>query len=253
MAGDADLITPAADTTTENTLPKPVTICVFCGSRPGISPGYLAAARSLAEVFHRHSIRLVYGGGTVGLMGELARTLVSLSGPQAVHGIIPKALVEYERGAPEAFASGAQPSESGVPDETVFGRTTVVPDMHTRKRLMAQEVIAGGLGGGFVALPGGYGTLEELMEVVTWNQLGIHGRGIVAYNVEGYWDGVMDWVKGAVTAGFVGEGAAGILVEAKDAEDVVTKLRDYQNAEGRLRLNWEKSDSNEVGGKLQFA
>jgi uncharacterized protein (TIGR00730 family) len=121
---------------------------------------------------HEHNIHLVYGGGTVGLMGELARTLVSLSGPSAVHGIIPAALVSMER-------------QGKAPDESLYGRTTVVPDMHTRKRMMAQEVVNGGPGGGFVALPGGYGTLEELMEAVTWNQLGIHSRGVCIFNVEG--------------------------------------------------------------------
>lgn len=113
-------------------------------------------------------------------MGELAKTLVSLSGPSAVHGIIPEALLRYERNHTEG-----KPISETI-DENTFGRTTVVADMHTRKHMMAQEVINGGEGGGFVALSGGYGTLEELMEVVTWNQLGIHARGVVVYNVEGY-------------------------------------------------------------------
>jgi uncharacterized protein (TIGR00730 family) len=154
------------------TTAKPTTICVFCGSNPGNSSAYFAAARSLAQIMHEQNIHLVYGGGTVGLMGELARSLVSLSGPSAVHGIIPAALVSMER-------------QGKAPDESVYGRTTVVADMHTRKRMMAQEVVNGGPGGGFVALPGGYGTLEELMEAVTWNQLGIHDRGICIFNVDG--------------------------------------------------------------------
>ncbi|KAI7506197.1 hypothetical protein KC367_g120 [Hortaea werneckii] len=84
----------------------------------------------------------------------------------------------------------------------------------------------------------GYGTLEELMEVVTWNQLGIHGMPVVVYNVEGYWDGLMQWVRKAVSAGFVGEGNKGIMVEAREAEDVVAALKSYQNAEGRFKLDW---------------
>lgn len=165
-------------------------------------------------------------------MGEVAKTLVSLSGPDSVHGIIPEALMRYERNA-----SSEDPSISSI-DQNTFGRTTVVPDMHTRKQMMAREVIDGGEGGGFVALSGGYGTLEELMEIVTWNQLGIHARGIVAYNVEGYWDGLLQWVRNAVSSGFVAQNNAGIIVEASTSEDVVAALKDYQNAEGRFKLDW---------------
>lgn len=103
---------------------------------------------------------------------------------------------------------------------------------------MAQEVIAGGPGSGFIALSGGYGTLEELMEVVTWNQLGIHNRGVVVYNVEGYWDGLLQWVNGSVAAGFVGEGNKSIVKEGKGAEECVKELREYVEAEGRFNLSW---------------
>lgn len=181
---------------------------------------------------HDNGMNLVYGGGTVGIMGEVAKTLVSLSGPDAVHGIIPDALMRYERNYSEDKPSGK------IIDEQTFGRTTIVPDMHTRKQMMAREVIDGGAGGGFVALSGGYGTLEELMEVVTWNQLGIHGRGIVVYNVEGYWDGLLQWVRNAVSSGFVAENNAGIIVEAKIADQVITQLAEYKNAEGRFKLDW---------------
>lgn len=195
----------------------------------------MAAAESLAEVFHRNNIKLVYGGGTVGLMGQVARTLVALSGPDSVHGIIPAPLVKYEQG-PNSTALSA----NGVkgPDEHLYGRTTIVKDMHTRKHMMAKEVLAGGPGSGFIALPGGYGTLEELMEVVTWNQLGIHGSGIVVLNVDGYWDGLMDWVRGSVNAGFVQEGNANIIVEAKSGEEAVKALREYKVCEGRFKLEW---------------
>lgn len=159
-------------------------------------------------------------------MGEIARTLVSLSGPNSVHGIIPEPLINLE-----------QESLSMI-DKTIFGRITVVPDMHTRKQLMAKEVIEGGPGSGFVALSGGYGTLEELMETITWNQLGIHSSGIVIYNVEGYYDGLIQWVTTAVSSGFIAPGNAGILVEALDAEEVVSQLREYKVAEGRFKLDW---------------
>lgn len=192
----------------------------------------MAAARALATTMAAHNISLVYGGGTVGLMGEVARTLVSLSGPSSVHGIIPAPLVKYERGPDSTTVA------SGIPEYDIYGKTTVVKDMHTRKQMMAQEVLSGGDGSGFVALPGGYGTLEELMEVVTWNQLGIHSRGVVVLNVEGYWDGLLEWVKGAVGAGFVGESNAGIIQEAETGEEAVIALRNYRIAEGRFKLEW---------------
>ncbi|CZR60171.1 related to Rossmann fold nucleotide-binding protein [Phialocephala subalpina] len=216
-----------------NGTPK-VKICVFCGASPGKSPAHMEAARSLAHAFHKNNISLVYGGGTVGLMGEVAKTLVSLSGPTSVHGVIPAPLVKYERGPDSTITN----DPSFLPDYNVYGGTTVVKDMHTRKQMMAQEVLAGGEGSGFIALSGGYGTLEELMEVVTWNQLGIHNRGVVVYNVEGYWDGLINWVKGSVTAGFVGELNEGIIREAKTAEECVEGLKTYQNAEGRFKLEW---------------
>ena len=203
-----------------------------CGAAPGKSPAHVEAARALAKVFHERGIRLVYGGGTVGIMGELAKTLVALSGPDSVHGIIPDALVRFERN----WEPGQTVSKTINKDE--FGRTTVVADMHERKQMMAQEVMAGGEGSGFVALSGGYGTMEELMEVVTWNQLGIHARGVVLFNVEGYWDGILQWVRTAVSSGFIAENNSSIMVEAKAPEEAVDALANYQNAEGRFKLEW---------------
>jgi len=197
----------------------------------------MLAARSLAATFHKHNIKLVFGGGSVGLMGELARTLVSLSGPSSVHGIIPAPLVKYEQG-PNSTAPSANSGKGGVPAEEIYGRTTVVKDMHTRKQMMAQAVLAGGPGSGFIALPGGYGTLEELMEVVTWNQLGIHGRGIVVLDVEGYWEGLLAWVENSVKAGFVQEGNRGIIVKATTGEEAVRALKEYKVTEGRFKLEW---------------
>ncbi|EON61687.1 hypothetical protein W97_00903 [Coniosporium apollinis CBS 100218] len=232
----ASSLTPTSNpstsaSSTTSTTPQPV-ICVFCGANSGTSPSHLAAARSLAQALHANNMRLVYGGGTVGLMGEVARTLVSLSGPTSVHGIIPTALVKYEQNA-----DTSDPTKHNI-DEQIYGRTTVVKDMHTRKAMMATEVIEGGPGGGFVALSGGYGTLEELMEVVTWNQLGIHGRGVVVFNVDGYWDGLIQWVRTAVSSGFIAPTNAGILVEALSAEEALVCLREYRCAEGRFNLDW---------------
>lgn len=194
----------------------------------------MAAARSLAQALHASNTKLVYGGGTVGLMGEVARTLVSLSGPDSVHGIIPVALTKLEQNH-----DPSDPSSHGI-DSAIYGRTTLVKDMHTRKQMMAREVIEGGPGGGFVALSGGFGTFEELMEVTTWNQLGIHSMPVIVYNVDNYWTGLMEWVKNAVRSGFIAQSNAGILVEAVSADEVMTVLKNYEVAPGRFKLTWDE-------------
>lgn len=215
------------------TAKQPV-VCVFCGASAGTSPVHMAAARALAQALHASNTKLVYGGGTVGLMGEVARTLVSLSGPDSVHGIIPSALASLEQNH-----DPADPTSHGI-DSAIYGRTTLVKDMHTRKQMMAREVIEGGPGGGFVALSGGYGTFEELMEVTTWNQLGIHSMPVIVFNVEGYWTGLLEWVKNAVKSGFIAQSNAGIVVEAQSAEEVMRHLNEYENAPGRFKLTWDE-------------
>ncbi|KAL4936863.1 hypothetical protein BDV06DRAFT_204119, partial [Aspergillus oleicola] len=226
-----------------------------CGALEGTNPAHMEAARGLARIFHENNIQLVYGGGTRGLMGEIARTLVSLSGPSAVHGIIPRALVSISNkdtpSSSESSVVGAgggkeaervvAPSDedkNGIPD-TEYGMTTVVADMHTRKRMMAEKVKEGGPGSGFVALAGGFGTIEEVMEMTTWNQLGIHHLGIVLLNVGGYWDGLLEWVRNAVREGYVSQENRGIVVEAKSIEEVWPALVRYQVSEGRYQLKWE--------------
>ncbi|RMZ90234.1 hypothetical protein DV736_g2557, partial [Chaetothyriales sp. CBS 134916] len=238
---------------------------VVCASSPGRKPVHLESARTLGRFLHEANYRLIYGGGTMGLMGELSRTLVALSGPNSVHGIIPRALIRTEQDgslrngeahsntdSPKPRAERSMSSEElhridsqDDPDKIVpeseFGVTTIVPDMHTRKRMMAQAVEAGGPGSGFVALAGGYGTMEEVMEMVTWNQLGIHKLPIVLVNIDGYWDGLLDWVRNSIRQGFVGDGNADILVEVKSTEDVVPALKEYKVAQGRFKLDWTKS------------
>ena len=187
----------------------------------------MEAARSLATTFHKHGISLVYGGGTAGMMGEIARTLVDLAGPEAVHGIIPEFLLQLER-------------EKRAPEETQFGRTSVVDDMHSRKKMMAQEVMKGGPGSGFIALSGGFGTIEEIMEMTTWNSLGLHDRGAVLYNVNDYWRGVLQQVKDGVSNGFITPANSGILQVALTAEEAVEQLRDFKPSEDRLSLKWQQ-------------
>ncbi|GAO16985.1 hypothetical protein UVI_02044250 [Ustilaginoidea virens] len=210
-------------------------ICVFCGSSAGASPAHMEAARQLGEIMAKNNIDLVYGGGTVGLMGEVAKTVCSINGPDSVHGIIPEALVRYERdGTYQTLSRDNQ----FVPSESMYGRTTVVKDMHTRKKLMAEEVFSGGPGSGFIGLSGGYGTMEEVFEVITWNQLGIHTKGICLLNVEGYWDGIVQWIAKASEQGFVKPGNDNILVSATDAEGAVKALRDYRVSEATFKLKW---------------
>jgi uncharacterized protein (TIGR00730 family) len=236
-------------------------VCVFCASSPGKDPVHLESARRLGKSLHEAGYQLVYGGGTMGIMGEVSRTLVSLSGPRSVHGIIPRALIRSEKdpnarvststsnGEPkraertmsseqlQRIDSNEDPDAQIVP-ESEFGRTTIVPDMHTRKRMMANSVQQGGPGSGFVALAGGYGTMEEVMEMVTWNQLGIHQVPIILVNINGYWNGLLEWIKTAIREGFVNEGAANILVEVKSTEEVIDALRGYQVAPGRYKMDW---------------
>lgn len=205
----------------------PTQICVFCSTGDGKSPAHLEAARSLARAMHANSIRLVYGAGTSGMMGELARTLVALSGPGSVHGIIPRGIVQFER-------PGAAVDEAEQPKESEYGRTTVVQDMHTRKKMMASEVMAGGPGSGFIGLSGGFGTMDELMEVVTWNQLGVHNTGVCLFNVEGFWNGILSWLDHAIKAGFIREEAQGIMVAKETPEECLEWLKGYRATGTRM-------------------
>ena len=195
-------------------------------------------------------------------MGELASTLVSLSGPAAVRGIIPKALVKYEQAYPEptstsnpkeqdavSIAASAQSLETSaqwaddpVVTKTVqsvkFGQWAIVKTMHERKDLMTKQIKKGGPGSGFVALSGGLGTMEELLEVATWHQLGIHDKGIVAFNVEGMWNGLVQLIGDSVKAGFVKEELGGIIQFRDSAEGCVEALRNYEVAKARFNLDW---------------
>ncbi|EJP64506.1 hypothetical protein BB8028_0005g02230 [Beauveria bassiana] len=217
--------------------PARTKICVFCGASPGKTPEYIEAARALARAMAANNIDLVYGGGTVGLMGEVAKTLCELRGPDAVHGIIPEALVKWERDGTYATVNA---DGRYVPDESRYGRTTVVPDMHTRKKLMAEEVFAGGPGSGFIGLPGGFGTMEELFEVITWNQLGIHEKGIVLLNVGDYWRGMLDLIDTAVDQGFIRDANKNIVLAAKGGDEAIAMLRDYKVSSAIYGLQWGK-------------
>ncbi|KAL9112734.1 MAG: hypothetical protein Q9227_003037 [Pyrenula ochraceoflavens] len=246
---------------------KPAVICVFCASSSGRDPTHLAAARALAHAMASANVSLVYGGGTAGIMGELAKTLVELKGSSSVFGVIPRALIKRVKAGEEGFdaegaAAGGKAAETIVSAEEAerlerggggereafevlnegkFGKAIIVEDMHTRKRMMAQKVMEGGPGSGFVALAGGYGTIEEAMEMVTWNQLGIHARGIVLLNINGYWDGLLQWVRNAVQEQFIAEGNKDIMIDVNEVKDILPALRKYRIAEGRFKLDWSQS------------
>lgn len=191
-------------------------------------------------------------------MGELARTFVKARGENSVTGIIPRALVHFEKEPSQPSESPAQDggkeAERTMTNEDLkrvdtnevipaseVGETIIVSDMHTRKNMMARKVVSGGPGSGFVALAGGYGTLEEVAEMVTWNQLGIHKVPVVLVNINGYWNGLIDWVKNSIQEGFVGQGNANILAVVEDPKDVVEALNNYKVAEGRFKLDWTNS------------
>ncbi|KAH7007632.1 hypothetical protein EDB80DRAFT_684851 [Ilyonectria destructans] len=205
-------------------------VCLFGGSSSGNNPVHIEAAKSLAVALHRHDIKLVYGGGTTGIMGAIASTLVELSGPSAVHGIVPAALARYEEKMTNEQIEQSYSSK--------FGMRTIVRDMHTRKRLMIQSVLDGTPGSGFVALSGGYGTMEELLEITTWYQLGIHKCSVCVFSVNGFYDGLVTWIGQVVRDGFIGLMDSDILQVARSADEVVECLADQQRYSRNGELEW---------------
>ena len=173
-------------------------ICVFCGSSSGTHPAYARAARALGTELAERRIDVVYGGGRVGLMGELAEAALQAGG--AVIGVIPEALSVRE-------VAHDQLTELHV-----------VPSMHARKALMAE------LSDAFIALPGGMGTLEELCEVLTWAQLGIHGKPCGLLNVARYFDPLLALFDHAVREGFVRPEHRAILIDDVEPERLVERI-----------------------------
>ena len=165
-------------------------LCVYCGSKPGADPQFAKAAVDVGRWIAEQGGQLVYGGGSGGLMGIVANAALEAGG--RVIGVIPKALVEKEwahHGCTELH---------------------IVDNMHERKRMMAEKSDA------FLALPGGIGTLEELFEVWTWRQLGYHVKPVGLLNVAGYYDGMLAFLRNAVTQGFLGDWQMD-LVQAGDS------------------------------------
>ncbi|CCE82318.1 Piso0_002038 [Millerozyma farinosa CBS 7064] len=216
------------------------TVCVFCGSSFGNNDSFVKAADTLGKLLAERKWGLVYGGGSTGIMGSVARACATNDG--YVHGIIPEALIARERtssteGLNEKLKESINNHDGStpLPDSKEYGHTTLVKDMHTRKRMMGEEADA------FVALPGGYGTLEELMEVVTWFQLNIHNKPIIIYNVDGFYDGLMQFIQDAIKSEFVSAKNGEIIKIAYSAEEVLEAIEKYRIPDGRFNLKWDST------------
>ncbi|OJV01588.1 TIGR00730 family Rossman fold protein [Nitrobacter sp. 62-23] len=175
------------------------TVCVYCGSGPGTNPNFVKAAVALGKAFARNKVGLVYGGGSVGLMGAIATSVLDNGG--TVTGIIPDFLTSREHALARV-------------QEMIVTR-----DMHERKRLMFERSDA------FIALPGGVGTLEELVEQLTWQQLGRHSKPILLANVDGFWEPLLALLAHMRSTAFIRPTLAVNVLQAERVEDILPKLR----------------------------
>ena len=175
------------------------TVCVYCGSGPGSNPHFLEAAVALGKVFAENDIRLVYGGGSIGLMGAVAKSTLDHGGK--VTGIIP----EFLRARENAL--------------TIVQEMIVTPDMHERKRLMFERSDA------FVALPGGIGTLEELVEQLTWQQLGRHAKPVLLANIDNFWEPLLSLLAHMRATEFIRATLPLDFLMAERVDDILPRLR----------------------------
>jgi len=184
-----------------------LSVCVYCGSRHGNRPAYAAAARAMGAAIGAKGWQLVYGGGKVGLMGELADAALAAGG--RVIGVIPESLKKAEVG------------------HLGLHELHVVPTMHVRKQMMAERADV------FIALPGGIGTLEELYEVWTWRQLGYHDQPIGLLNVDGYYDSLLAFMKHSVEEGFLSARQHDLVRVGTSPADLLAELADLAESAGR--------------------
>lgn len=173
-------------------------ICVYCGSRSGVVPGFSDVARQVGSWIGERGGQLVYGGGNNGLMGTVADATLAAGG--RVVGVIPRALVEKEWAKRDCT------------------ELHIVDSMHDRKRMMAERADA------FLALPGGIGTFEELFEVWTWRQLGYHDKPIGLLNADGYFDGLLEFLQSTVRHGFMGNWQIDLVQVGNDAPTLLDSL-----------------------------
>jgi uncharacterized protein (TIGR00730 family) len=190
-------------------------VCVFCGSSAGRDPRYAQQAAALARELVARGIGVVFGGGSIGLMGVLADQV--LAGGGAVTGVIPHGLAAREL------------AHRGVVD------MRIVPTMHARKALMAD------LADGFVALPGGIGTLDELFEIVTWSQLGIHRKPVGVLNVAGYYDPLVVLLDHAVAGGFVAAENRGLVIVDEDPARLLDRMAAHEPPTGPVWITPEEA------------
>ena len=175
------------------------TVCVYCGSGPGTNPHFMEAAVAFGKALAENGIRLVYGGGSLGLMGAVATSVLDHGG--TVTGIIPDFLTLRENAL------------------TRVQEMIVTPDMHERKRLMFEHSDA------FVALPGGVGTLEELVEQLTWKQLGRHEKPVLLANVDNFWEPLFALLAHMRSTQFIRSGLSVDILKAERVEDILPRLR----------------------------
>jgi uncharacterized protein (TIGR00730 family) len=173
-------------------------VCVFCGSKTGGAPRYAETARRLGSLLARRKLGLVYGGGNIGLMGVLADAVLDHGGE--VIGVIPRFLVDKELG------------HGGVT------KLVTVESMHERKAMMAEYSNA------FIALPGGFGTADELFEILTWRQLHLHDKPIGLLNLGGFFNPLLDWLEVMVREGFVKQSNRDLIVVREREEDLLNEL-----------------------------
>ena len=178
-------------------------VAVFCGSRNGSDPAFARAAEALGQGLAERGIRLVYGGGGVGIMGVLARAALGHGGE--VTGVIPRFLMELELRHPN------------------LSELVVVDDMHTRKRVMFERADA------FVVLPGGLGTLDEAMEVITWRQLARHDKPVIALSVAGYWEALRAIVDSVIRHGFADPDATRLFSVVETVEELFAAIEAGRN------------------------
>jgi hypothetical protein len=174
------------------------TVCVYCGSGPGTNPHFVEAAIAFGKILAEDGIRLVYGGGSVGLMGAVAKSVLDHGG--MVTGIIPE------------FLTGRENALKRVQE------LIVTPDMHERKRLMFEHSDA------FVALPGGIGTLEDLVEQLTWQQLGRHTKPVLLANIDGFWEPLLALLAHMRETEFIRPTLQVDILKAERVEDILPRL-----------------------------